>query len=165
MAGVGRSTTSPAQIKVNERQIRALNLRKAGATFPEIAEAEGYASPSGAYEAVKAALKKTMSEPAEELRQLELTRLDDMLASIWDAVLAGDTDSIATALRISERRARLLGLDRPDPMVKVQVGSVSVGKDEFSKMSNAELREYIQREAEENGVGGAGTGEAGNCQA
>lgn len=111
MAGTGSSKTSPARIEVDEKQVAALNLRKAGATFQEIASELGYASASGAYEAVKSGLDKTLREPAEELRKLELERLDVMWTAVWENALAGDLDAIATALRISERRARLLGLD------------------------------------------------------
>jgi hypothetical protein len=32
---------------------------------------------------------------------------------VWDNVLQGDTSAVTTALRISERRSRLLGLDAP----------------------------------------------------
>ena len=36
-----------------------------------------------------------------------------MLYAVWDDVLQGDANAVHTALRISERRSRLLGLDAP----------------------------------------------------
>jgi hypothetical protein len=47
------------------------------------------------------------------VRELELTRLDAMLLPLWRRVQAGEEKAIDRALRIMERRARLLGLDAP----------------------------------------------------
>ncbi|MFJ8430480.1 hypothetical protein ACIQ9P_04150 [Kitasatospora sp. NPDC094019] len=53
-------------------------------------------------------------ESIEELRALEDARLDRMfLVAYRKAVRDGDLPAIDRALRIMERRARLLGLDRP----------------------------------------------------
>lgn len=139
--------TTPKRIEKDERQAAAMNLRKCGISYDRIAAELGYASASGAYEAVKAGLAKTLREPADELRQLELDRLDAMLEAISENVMAGDLDNIATALRISERRARLLGLDRPMPVVAMRVDSMTVGESDFARMSTDELRELIRREA------------------
>ncbi len=124
--------------------------------YRQIAEEIGYASASGAYEAVQAALSKARAEPAEELRELMLTRLDEMLTGSWEAALSGDAEAVAAVLRIEERRAKLLGLDRVPPLVSMAVGKISVGEADFSKMTNEELREHIRREAETNDNGGDG---------
>ena len=100
-------------VQANERQLKALTLRKAGVGYWAIAEACGYKDHSGAWRAVKAALKKTLQEPADELRTLELARLDDMLKAIAPHVAAGNLTAIDRALKIQERRSRLLGLDAP----------------------------------------------------
>ena len=94
-----------------------------------IASELGFSSPSGAYEAVKAGLNKTLREPADDLRQLELTRLDAMLESISESVLAGDLDAISTALRISERRSRLLGLDRREAPLSIKLPKLNKATD------------------------------------
>ena len=47
------------------------------------------------------------------LRELEVQRLDAMLYAVWGNVLQGDVGAVNTALKISERRSRLLGLDAP----------------------------------------------------
>lgn len=78
-----------------------------------IAEACGYKDPSGAYRAIRAGLKKTLQEPADELRTMEVERLDVMLDGLWDKASKGDTWSVDRVLRIMERRASLLGLDAP----------------------------------------------------
>ena len=57
---------------------------------------------------------RDMDRPAVSmLRELEVQRLDAMLYAVWDDVLHGDANAVHTALRISERRSRLLGLDAP----------------------------------------------------
>lgn len=100
-------------VKAHDNQLKALALRKAGASYQSIADALGYKDASGAWRAVKASLKKTLQEPADELRTLELARLDDMLKAIASHVAAGNLTAIDRALKIQERRARLLGLDAP----------------------------------------------------
>ena len=109
-------------IRAHERQLQALELRKAGASYEAIAERLGYADRSGAYRAVKAALTLTLREPAAELRSLEAERLDAMLLPLWRRVQTGDEKAVDRALRIMERRARLLGLDAP---ASVEVGGGS----------------------------------------
>jgi hypothetical protein len=100
-------------ISATEKQVKALTLRKAGASYVTIADALGYSSGSGAFKAVAAGLKKTLQEPADDLRRLELARLDDMLKAIAHHVASGNLTAIDRALKIQERRARLLGLDAP----------------------------------------------------
>ncbi len=54
---------------------------------------------------------------------MTVARLDDLLASVWEDALAGDREAVATALRIEEKRARLLGIDKlaqPEGTAKVE---------------------------------------------
>lgn len=88
-------------------------MRLAGVSFEEIATRLGYSSKSGAYKAVTTALQKTIQEPANELRTLELTRLDAMLQATWDAAQRGLPQAVDRVLKIMERRAKYLGLDAP----------------------------------------------------
>ncbi|MCP6652171.1 hypothetical protein NL518_29175, partial [Klebsiella pneumoniae] len=67
---------SERRITAAQKQRRALELRAAGKTFPQIAEELGYRSVSSAYGAVMRGLERTLQEPAEELRRLEAERLD-----------------------------------------------------------------------------------------
>ena len=102
---------SDRQVQALDRTSRALELRKSGATFAHIANELGYANESGAYKAVMRALKKTLQEPADEVRTLEVERLDSLLNGLWQRRHVPEiTDRI---LRIMERRAKLLGLDAP----------------------------------------------------
>ncbi len=101
------------ELQALDKQLLALQLRKAGASFEQVAKACGYANAGGAFKAVKTALKKTLQEPADDLRKLELARLDEAQAAIWAKVKNGDLKAIDRLLRISERRSKLLGLDAP----------------------------------------------------
>lgn len=108
-----------------DRQFDALELRKAGHTFQSIADRLGYATADSAYKSVQAAMQKTLRQAgSEEVRALELERLDRMQLAIWPAALgsapeAGGKpvpphgDSIDRVLKIMKRRAELLGLDAP----------------------------------------------------
>lgn len=128
----GRFAPSP---DTAERDAEAARLRTRGSTYPEIARALDYADDSGAYRAVQRAIAATITEPSNEVRAVELERLDFM----WKAALAvleakhfaistkgvvylGDqplTDdgpvlaAIDRMLKIQDRRAKLLGLDAP----------------------------------------------------
>jgi len=112
MARPGETKTSERQLRAIDRQRQALELRKAGATYPMIAERIGL-SLGGAHKAVMAALKATIQEPADDVRRLEVARLDTMILAVWTKVRQGDPAAITVALKIMHRRALLLGLDAP----------------------------------------------------
>jgi transcriptional regulator len=99
------------ELSAIEKQLSALEMRKAGLTYQRIADNLGYANPTGARKAVVAAMKKTLREPADEVRELELARLDDMINSIWH--LRHKPEYMDRILKIMERRSKLLGIDAP----------------------------------------------------
>ena len=117
--GRGEDAASPRLIEAAEKRARALELRKAGATYDQIAQQVGYAERGSAYRAVQTALQAITQEPAQEVRQLEVERLDAMLLGLWPAARKGKEGAVDRVLRIMERRAKLLGLDAP---VKADVG-------------------------------------------
>src|SRR6185312_10686596 len=67
-----------------DRWGKALSLRRAGATYQEIADELGFGNPSGAHYAVQAALKASIREPANDVRDLEADRLDKLMRGVWD---------------------------------------------------------------------------------
>jgi hypothetical protein len=95
------------------RWASALELRKAGVSFPQIARRLGYSGPGAAFKAVQSALDATLREPAESLRTLEAERLDRLMLGVWQRATAGDAKAVDNVLKIMDRRARLLGLDAP----------------------------------------------------
>jgi hypothetical protein len=102
-----------------EKQMQALAMRKAGASVQAIADALGWHSHQAASKAIHAAMKRTLRENCDELRELEELRLDDMLLAIANHVKAGNLTAIDRALKIQARRAALRGLDMP---AKVELG-------------------------------------------
>lgn len=101
------------RLTATARQARCLELRRRGLSYREIARRCEYRGPSGAHKAVTSALSKTLRECSEDVRQLELERLDAMLAGLWDKATRGDVRSVSAVLRVMDRRAKLLGLDQP----------------------------------------------------
>ena len=96
-----------------DKEIKVLELRRAGLTWQRIAEEVGYADHTGAYAAYKRAIKRTMQQPADELRDAELDRIDRLQLAAWPKAMKGDERSILVIVRLMERRAKLLGLDAP----------------------------------------------------
>ena len=95
------------------KRTQAVTYRLAGMTYAQIADACHYSHHTAARVAVTEALRESMHQQVDELRELENLRLDRQLAAIWTTVLAGDIQAGNLALRLSERRSRLNGLDRP----------------------------------------------------
>lgn len=99
-----------------ERERKVLDLRLLGLSWDAIAQASGYASRGAAWNAYQRALTRTLQEPADEVRQQELERLNRILTPQMRAALSGDTSAATTVLRIMDMRARLLGLYAPTKM-------------------------------------------------
>jgi hypothetical protein len=97
-----------------DRHCQAAAMRRAGHTYQSIADALGYADPTGAREAVRAALTLTLRESGtDELRKTEMDRLDALQLSRWDAAINGDNEAFALLLRTMKQRADLMGLNAP----------------------------------------------------
>jgi hypothetical protein len=143
-------TPNTKRAQVAERRARAIALRAEGQSWDTIAEALGYKSRGAACTDVARALDARLKEQAlaaDQLREVELERLETMEREVWvvlrrrhvtvsggkivyDEPAAGeeprplvDDGPVLAAVdrlnRISERRAKLLGLDSP---VKVEQG-------------------------------------------
>lgn len=142
-----KTNSGPVQARRNveamQRARDALELRLCGQSLSEIAGLLGYAGPSGVAKAVGKAIAGIPAEPARQVRDLEVLRLDGMLYAISDKVNAGHLGAIDRALRIMERRAKLLGLDmQKDAPVQIQTGPgptlISTGD-----MSQSERDEFL----------------------
>jgi hypothetical protein len=99
--------------KSHQQMIQALELRAAGASFRQIGEALSVSKPR-AFRIVRKALDKLVEhchETAERVRQLELYRMDRIRLCLDPK--KGDPRVADTLIRISERVAKLHGLDAP----------------------------------------------------
>lgn len=114
------------------RDAEAARLRSRGWTYQRIADYFAVTR-SAAFQMVQRVMEETLKEPAEQVRQFELERLDDLEASVRDSlerrhyVVSGgkivfdgaeklEDDGYLLAatdrlLKIYESRRRLLGLD------------------------------------------------------
>ena len=98
-----------------ERRSQALQLRLQGLSLRQIGTALGV-SASQVGRDLEAVISEKQTRALSEIElslELELQRLDYYLERLSDAIEAGDTKAISTAVRISERRCKLLGLDAP----------------------------------------------------
>ena len=93
------------------RRCRAVELVLQAMKYNEVARQVGYANRGTAHRAVAQALSERLVDGIDELRALEVARLDAMQAALWPQVEAGDTRASMTVIRIIDRRCRLLGLD------------------------------------------------------
>jgi hypothetical protein len=146
-----------------DRELRALDMKRRGLTYEAIG-AEIGVSRQGAHKIVDRALRRYQTPMVEELRTLEVTRLDAMLAQAWEMyfgshpyvsagkLIEGVNDAgtnIAAGqllLRIAERRARLLGLDTPVPM-KIQVLTEDVIDAELRRLAEQLGTEAVREAA------------------
>lgn len=166
--GGSRKKTSQRLIEAAERQAKALTLRKAGLSFEQIANQLGYADAASAYNAVKAALEKTLQEPAQELRDLECARLDAMLMGLWKEASTGRWLAVDRVLAIMDRRAKLLGLDAPTKQHTEQTVAMAVNAADASRaiLDNPDARRLAQQLYESltasgaDASGASGTGES-----
>jgi hypothetical protein len=106
---------SPYRLAVLERQSQAFNLRRAGLGFEDIARTvrPPYRHPSGAKYAFEAAMRRRYFAPPEEMRKLELERLDALQVEFWKIAQGGSIKAHEALLKLMKRRAELEGLDKP----------------------------------------------------
>lgn len=108
-----RTSKADTPEQIAERRAQAFELRKAGVGYRQIAERTGV-SLQVAHNDVRVVLESlTNVEDVEDMRQLELERLDRLRMGLWARATSGDLPSIETFLRVSARAAKLAGLDAP----------------------------------------------------
>lgn len=124
-------------IDTANRDAECARLRSRSHTLAHIADAVGFKSQSSVKFAIERALVAAITEPAEELRRLELMKLDQLAVAAWAVLEARHylvsqgrliriedgaspleddgpvLNAIDRLLKISERRSKLLGLDAP----------------------------------------------------
>jgi hypothetical protein len=98
--------------KQRARRVEALSLKLAGVSTARIAQRMGIA-PDSVRHLINRTLATAENRAAEEMRELENARLDRAQAAIWSNVLPGDYRAVMVFLQISQRRAKLNGLDSP----------------------------------------------------
>jgi hypothetical protein len=110
---VAVQTPEEKAAELEAKELKVLELRRAGLTFQRIAEEVGYATPSGAQRALERIMTRNVPQAPDEFRWQELDRLDRMQVALWPRAMKGDDRAIGTIVRLMERRARLVGIDAP----------------------------------------------------
>lgn len=119
------------EVALAEKEAQAINLRRAGASYEDIARQLGYADPSGAYRAVQRVLRRTIQEPADDLRTLEGQRIERLLMAVWPLALGREVrqadgsmkredpslKAVEQARKLIADRRQLFGLDSPIPVL------------------------------------------------
>jgi len=112
-------TTSPIPRDVNagQRVVQALALRAKKLTYEEIAAQCGFADRASCYRAIQRELERRVVTNVDHLRRQEADMLDQLHQVCWDMAMdkanKGRLFAVDRVLAISERRAKLLGLDIP----------------------------------------------------
>ncbi len=135
------------ELALQHRKKTALQLRLEGMTYTDIAESMSM-SVSTVHGYVKDSISAITKEDAEALRDVEVARLDALQHAVWDRALDGELKAVDTALKIIDRRIRLLGLDMPQ---QVAMGPNDVDLDAtVEKLRTEFLR--IEQAAWENNI-------------
>lgn len=87
-----------------------------------VSRAQAYKYVQGALRTIRA----RTDEVADDVRTLELIRLDRLQLALWRRAVEGDETAIDRILRIMERRARMLGIDSPVSVKQESVGAFVV---------------------------------------
>lgn len=107
----GPKLTPEEKAARDAKQRQALELRMAGTTYAQIAQAVGYASPGAAKNACDAALSKVEIDAAKDVVAMDLARLDEFQMRCTHALRQnGDLGQIDRILRLMEWRYKLLGV-------------------------------------------------------
>ena len=131
-----------------ERRVRAFELRRSGATYREIARQLG-ADLHTIHSDIQAellAIRVQTIEEAMDLRAMELERLDAMTSGLWPGIQEGSAANVSAGVRISERRAKLLGLDAPTASKTEVTGSLSVGNETRLNAEVEDLQRWLTYE-------------------
>lgn len=125
------------------KQTQALQLRAHGHSFRGIAKALG-CSLGTAHTLIKdafAAERKGISEAKADLVEMEILRCDTYLQAIAKQVQMGNVRAVDTALKVAERRARLLGLDAPTKIAPTDPnGNALPSQPDLSRLNTEELK-------------------------
>ncbi|HKV25618.1 MAG TPA: hypothetical protein VJN93_13575 [Candidatus Acidoferrum sp.] len=143
--------SGPRKVKKYRQMITALDLRAAGATYRQIGEALGVSKPR-AFKIVRLALDELIQhnqETVERVRQLELVRLDRYRLALDPR--KSDPRVADTLIRISERVAKLHGIDAPQRIEASGPGGVPIQTQEESlDLSKLTVEELLLFEALHN---------------
>ena len=129
-----------------ERDSECVRMRRAQIDWHTIVEKLGYSSTGHAHDRFVAMLRQYPRDDVEALRDLEADRLEEAGNALWPDILKGNPRAAEVWNKLSERRAKLLGLDAP---IRQEVTHLS---DSTVDRAIKELRDQMVAEAAAAGV-------------
>lgn len=100
-----------------ETERRVIDLRTKGLSFYRIDRELGITNADRVFRRAMARDKASR----EEAYLLENERLDRLNEAVWDGAVDGSLPHVDRALKVSERRSKLIGLDHSDKMAEAAV--------------------------------------------
>lgn len=169
------------EIEHTENETAVLNMRRSGGTFDQIAK-HLKMSVSGVYKVYKRAIKKTRllyGRDVQEIKALELNRLDALSVPIWNQIHGRKTEivdgrevsvpyepeivqmAVNTMLKIMDVRAKFEGLYERQEKAAPRNARAEAKRDLAPVLRGATLEELLQiREIAERSKQRAESGEA-----
>lgn len=125
--------------RVRERRRKVVQLRLAGVQFAEIVRrmVDDFgpdADPALArmdWKRAREQSRRELDDSVEELREVQVERLETLLSAVWGGALKGDSKSADTAARLIERICKLKGLDPPTQVqlnTRIEMESTAVAE-------------------------------------
>lgn len=116
---------SMAQAKL--KRTRAVELAAAGHSYDQIAHEVGFSHRGSAHRAVYKALGEREAEAVDDLRRLELDRLDALQTALWGRAMRGEVAAANLVLKVIDQRVRVLGLQTAKSMKSASPQVLVVG--------------------------------------
>lgn len=114
--GAGKPSHRKYKAKTLEQKVKvvdAVQMRIQGYSYQDIRDQLGFTTTDEVRVAIDRILADYAVEATEELRVIEAARLDHYLVMLEELIDSGHVQAIDKAIKVQERRARLMGLDKP----------------------------------------------------
>lgn len=168
----GRAPSAQQALISAEKRVRALEMKIAGKTHSQIAEALGVTR--GTVSNILTQAHKVWQEEHKQLvdqhQRLTFNRLERLLGAHWEQAIKGNPQSTQTVLSVIDRQMRLLGIDKSPTLQVNQTNLIGVAPEELVRRARmvgidfSDLRmeapqlahdpDVIDVEVIENGEGG-----------
>jgi hypothetical protein len=141
-----RGHTSPADAERWERDYQCVQMRRAECDWNTIVEKLGYSSTGHAHDRWMAFMRAYPRDDVEAMRDLELDRIEKTCKALEPKIAEGDVRAAEVWNKLSERRSKLMGLDKPERK------ELTVLTEDVVDKAIREAREELERTSRNSGV-------------
>jgi hypothetical protein len=106
--------STPENIENWERDVECVRMRKLSIDWDTIRETLGYTSNGHAHDRYLHVLREYPRDDVEDMRDMELLAIEKKMNQLEDKCAQGDSRSIEVWNKLSERKAKLYGIDAPE---------------------------------------------------